>query len=74
MVALLGRGHAIQLRKELLAVAPAMLGGQEVSGVRLRFESGKVVDATAERGEDEALGQHLADQPPAPRTNGEVAG
>jgi hypothetical protein len=25
VLALLGRGHAIQLRKELLAVAPAML-------------------------------------------------
>jgi aminopeptidase len=30
---------------------PAMIGGREVSGVRLRFESGKVVDADAERGE-----------------------
>ena len=31
---------------------PAMVGGREVSGVRLRFESGKVVDAGAERGEE----------------------
>jgi aminopeptidase len=31
---------------------PATIGGREVSGVRLRFESGKVVDATAERGEE----------------------
>ena len=31
---------------------PAMLGGQEVSGVRLRFESGKVVEASAEQGEE----------------------
>jgi aminopeptidase len=31
---------------------PAMVGGREVVGVRLRFESGKVVDASAERGED----------------------
>jgi aminopeptidase len=31
---------------------PAMIGGREVSGVRLRFEAGKVVDATAERGEE----------------------
>jgi aminopeptidase len=31
---------------------PAMVGGREVAGVRLRFESGKVVDATAERGEE----------------------
>jgi aminopeptidase len=30
---------------------PAMIGGREVSGVRLRFEAGKVVDASAERGE-----------------------
>jgi aminopeptidase len=30
---------------------PATIGGREVSGVRLRFEGGKVVDAGAERGE-----------------------
>ena len=30
---------------------PAMVGGREVAGVRLRFESGKVVDAHAEHGE-----------------------
>jgi aminopeptidase len=31
---------------------PASYGGRTVSGVRLRFEDGKVVDATAEQGED----------------------
>jgi aminopeptidase len=31
---------------------PSAMGGREVSGVRLRFESGKVVDASAERGEE----------------------
>ena len=31
---------------------PATYQGREVSGVRFRFEGGKVVDATAERGED----------------------
>lgn len=31
---------------------PAVIGGREVAGVRLRFESGKVVDAGAERGEE----------------------
>ncbi len=31
---------------------PAVIGGREVAGVRLRFESGKVVDASAERGEE----------------------
>ena len=30
---------------------PAMIGGREVSGVRLRFEGGMVVEASAERGE-----------------------
>jgi aminopeptidase len=30
---------------------PATIGGREVAGVRLRFEAGKVVDASAERGE-----------------------
>src|SRR6266511_934387 len=34
---------------------PAMVGGREVAGVRLRFESGKVVDASAERGEEYLL-------------------
>ncbi|MBV9214341.1 MAG: aminopeptidase [Actinobacteria bacterium] len=31
---------------------PATYGGREVSGVRFRFSGGRVVDATAERGED----------------------
>ena len=31
---------------------PAVLRGREVAGVHLRFEGGKVVDASAERGED----------------------
>jgi len=31
---------------------PSMIGGREVSGVKLRFESGRVVDASADRGEE----------------------
>jgi aminopeptidase len=31
---------------------PASYGGREVSGVKFRFEGGKVVDASAEQGED----------------------
>ena len=31
---------------------PAAYGGREVSGVRFRFEGGKIVDASADRGED----------------------
>jgi aminopeptidase len=31
---------------------PATYAGREISGVRFRFEGGKVVDATAEKGED----------------------
>ena len=31
---------------------PAAIGGREVAGVRLRFEAGEVVDASAERGEE----------------------
>jgi len=31
---------------------PATIGGREVAGVRLRFEAGKVVEASAERGEE----------------------
>ena len=34
---------------------PAVIGGREVSGVRLRFEAGKVVDAAADRGEEYLL-------------------
>lgn len=34
---------------------PAVYGGREVAGVRLRFEGGKVVDADAERGRDYLL-------------------
>ncbi len=31
---------------------PATIGGREVAGVHLRFEAGRVVDASAERGEE----------------------
>jgi aminopeptidase len=31
---------------------PAVIGGREVAGVRLKFEAGKVVEATADRGEE----------------------
>jgi aminopeptidase len=31
---------------------PAVIGGREVAGVRLRFEAGRVVEASAERGEE----------------------
>jgi aminopeptidase len=31
---------------------PAVIGGREVSGVKLRFEAGKVVEASADRGEE----------------------
>ena len=31
---------------------PAVIAGREVAGVRLRFEAGKVVDASAQRGEE----------------------
>ena len=31
---------------------PAVIGGREVSGVHLRFEGGRIVDAGAERGEE----------------------
>jgi aminopeptidase len=31
---------------------PSVIGGREVAGARLKFESGKVVDASADRGEE----------------------
>jgi aminopeptidase len=49
---------------------PAVIGGREVSGVRLRFESGKVVDAGAERGEEFLI--ELLDTDPGARRLGEL--
>jgi aminopeptidase len=36
---------------------PAVIGGREVSGVHLKFEGGKVVDASADRGEEFLIAQ-----------------
>lgn len=49
---------------------PAVIGGREVSGVKLRFESGRVVDASAERGEEYLL--KLLDTDEGARTLGEL--
>ena len=49
---------------------PAVIGGREVSGVRLRFEAGKVVDASAERGEEFLI--ELLDTDPGARRLGEL--
>ncbi len=49
---------------------PAVIGGREVSGVRLRFESGLVVDAGAERGEEFLI--QLLDTDPGARRLGEL--
>jgi aminopeptidase len=49
---------------------PATYGGREVSGVRLRFEGGKVVDASAERGE--AFLIEMLDTDPGARRLGEL--
>ncbi len=49
---------------------PAVIGGREVSGVTLRFEAGRVVDAGAERGEEYLL--KLLDTDPGARTLGEL--
>jgi aminopeptidase len=49
---------------------PAVYGGREVTGVKFRFEDGKVVDASAERGE-EYLHQML-DTDPGARRLGEL--
>jgi aminopeptidase len=49
---------------------PAVIGGREVSGVRLRFEAGKVVDASAERGEEFLIAQ--LDTDPGARILGEL--
>jgi aminopeptidase len=49
---------------------PATIGGREVAGVRLRFDSGKVVDASAERGEEFLI--QLLDTDPGARRLGEL--
>jgi aminopeptidase len=49
---------------------PATIGGREVAGVRLRFETGKVVDASAERGEEFLI--HLLDTDEGARRLGEL--
>jgi aminopeptidase len=49
---------------------PAVIGGREVSGVRLRFEAGKVVDASAEKGEDYLV--KMLDTDPGSRRLGEL--
>ena len=49
---------------------PAVIGGREVSGVRLRFEAGRVVDASAERGEEFLIG--LLDTDDGARRLGEL--
>jgi aminopeptidase len=49
---------------------PAVIGGREISGVRLRFESGVVVDASAERGEEFLI--KLLDTDPGARRLGEL--
>jgi aminopeptidase len=49
---------------------PAVIGGREVSGVHLRFEAGRVVDASAERGEEYLL--KLLDSDEGARRLGEL--
>ena len=41
---------------------PATYAGREVAGVRFRFEGGKVVDASAERGEEFLIGMLDTDE------------
>jgi aminopeptidase len=49
---------------------PAVYGGREVTGVRFRFEDGKVVDASAERGEEYL--HKMLDTDPGARRLGEL--
>ena len=49
---------------------PAVIGGREVTGVRFRFESGKIVDASAERGEEYLI--NLIDTDEGSRRLGEL--
>jgi aminopeptidase len=49
---------------------PAVYGGREVTGVRFRFEDGKVVDASADRGEEYL--HKMLDTDPGARRLGEL--
>jgi aminopeptidase len=49
---------------------PTTYGGREVGGVRLRFQDGRVIDASAERGEE--LLQRMLDSDPGARRLGEL--
>jgi aminopeptidase len=55
---------------EIAFTFPATYGGREVSGVKLRFEGGKVVDAVAEHGE--AFLHEMLDTDPGARRLGEL--
>jgi aminopeptidase len=49
---------------------PAVYGGREVTGVRFKFEGGKVVDASADRGEEYLV--EMLDTDPGARRLGEL--
>ena len=49
---------------------PAVIGGREVTGVRFKFEAGKIVDACAERGEEYLI--NLIDTDEGSRRLGEL--
>jgi aminopeptidase len=49
---------------------PATYGGREVSGVRFRFEAGRIVDASAEQGEEFLV--EMLDTDPGARRLGEL--
>lgn len=49
---------------------PAVHGGRECDGIRLEFRDGRVVDATAKKGEDFLL--KMLDQDPGARVLGEI--
>lgn len=50
---------------------PAVHGGREVDGIRLEFRDGRVVDASAQKGEEFLIA--MLDQDPGARVLGEVA-
>ncbi len=50
---------------------PAVHGGREVHGIELRFKEGRVVDASADKGEDFLIS--MLDQDPGARCLGEIA-
>ena len=63
--------HEDATRGTLVLTFPAVYGGREVTGVRLKFKDGRVTEASADKGEE--FLHEMLDQDPGARILGEAA-